>query len=121
MQLLARLGIALVAAAIGAILGTILTFAHAEQPPLLLIAGLLVVAAYVLGARLALGDAIATAAAALGPVGALLVLTLAPGDEIVIVADDALGTAWAIGVPVAALAAVICPLPRRTGEASESS
>ncbi|MBN9139875.1 MAG: hypothetical protein J0H23_03510 [Micrococcales bacterium] len=120
MQSLVRLGIALLALVVAAVVGAIATFAHAQTPPWFLIGGLLIVAALVLGVRLAVAQPLATAAAALGVVGATLVLALLPGDEIVVVAGDGLGTAWLIGVVVVVLGAALWPIPRRPEAASES-
>lgn len=121
MSPLLRVALALLALGVGAAVGAITTFAHAEIAPWMLLGGLAIVAAFVLGARLALADPVATAAAVVGVVGAALVLALVPGDEIVVVADDPAGWGWLLASPVVALAAALWPLPRRTGEASESS
>ncbi len=110
---------ALLALGVGAAIGAVTTFAHAATPPWLLIGGLVVVALFVVGTRLALGEAVVTAAAVVGVLGAAFAVALVPAD-IVVVAADAIGTLWLLGVTVVALAGALWPLPRRRGNPAES-
>ena len=120
MQTVVRLGIALLAFAVGVAIGTITTFAHATAAPWMLLAGLAVVLAFVLGVRLGVGQPLATAAAVAGVVGSALLVALVPGD-VVLVASDALGIAWLVGVTVLPLGGALWPLRERPGNAPESS
>jgi hypothetical protein len=120
-RLASRIGLAVLALAVGAMVGVVTTFAHRQLPPWGLIAGLMIITALLVGARLAFGGRLVAGAAAVGVVGAILVLVLAPTDGIVPVADDVLGTAWAVGAALIAVVAVVWPgIGPRPEAASES-
>ncbi len=120
MATLARVGLALIALIVAVSVGVVVTFAHGGSAPWLLIAGLALVGALVLGARLAVDDPLVTAATAAGAVGAVIVLALQPGDGIVIVPADGLGLTWLIGAPLVSVGAALWPIRRRPETASES-
>jgi uncharacterized membrane protein len=117
---LARTVIALLALLVGAAIGTIATFAHAALPPWALLAGLAIVAAYVLGARLAFDERMPGVAAAVGVVAAVVLIAVAPVDAVVIDPEQSLAIVWLVAAPLVAAAAVLWPLPRRPEAASES-
>ena len=120
-RLLGRIGIAVVAVAVGAMVGVVTTFAHRQLPPWGLLGGLLIIAALLVGARLAFGGRLVAGAAAVGVVGAVLVLTLQSTGGAVLVADDPLGTAWTLGVAIIAVVALAWPRPRPRPEAASES
>ncbi len=100
MPLALRIAAPLLALLVGAAIGTVATFAHASLAPWVLAAGLLIVAAYVLGVRLAFDERMPGIAAAVG-VGAAVVLML-------------------VAAPLVAAAALLWPIRRRPEAASES-
>ncbi|RQP10820.1 MAG: hypothetical protein EAS51_07880 [Microbacteriaceae bacterium] len=120
MTQLIRGAAALLALLVGVVIGAVTTFAHAGTPPWLLLGGLAVVALFVLGVRLAIGQPLVTAGAVLGVLGAVIAFALLPGD-IVIVSGDLLGTLWLLGATAVALGGALWPLPRRQGNAQESN
>jgi hypothetical protein len=117
---LARIAVALLALVVGAAMGTVASFAHAAVAPWALIGGLVIVAAYVLGVRLAFDRRAPGIAAALGVVGSVLLIALAPVDAVVLDLEEPLAIAWLVAAPLVAAAAVFWPLPRRPEAASES-
>ncbi|MCS0498995.1 hypothetical protein [Protaetiibacter mangrovi] len=119
MSPLLRAGVAVLAAVVGAVVGLVTTFAHAQSPPWVLLGGLLLVAGYVLGVRLAFEDPIATSAGALGVLAPVGYVLLVQGDAVVI-GDDALGIAWIVAVPTVIAAAAAWPIRRRPEPGSES-
>lgn len=116
-----RIGMALLAFAVGALVGVVTTFTHRQMPPWGLLAGLLIIGALLVGVRLAADGRLAAAAAALGVVGAVLVLSLQSSGGSVLVANDPLGITWAIAPTAIAVVVVAWPRGRaRPVAASES-
>src|SRR5690606_33138530 len=68
----------LLALLVGAAIGTVSTFAHASLVPWVLAAGLVIVAAYVLGVRLAFDERMPGVAAAVGVGAAVVLIAVAP-------------------------------------------
>lgn len=120
-HLLARAGVALLAFAVGALVGVVTTFTHRQLPPWGLLAGLAIVAALLAGIRLAVPGRLATAAAGLGVVAAVGFLALQSAGGSVLVADDPLGLVWAIGPALIAVVAVAWPRPGVRPEAASES
>ena len=120
-RLASRIGLALLAFAVGAMVGVVTTFTHRQLPPWGLVAGLLIIAALLVGARLAFEGRLVAGAAAVGVVGAVLVLSLQSTGETVLVADDPLGTAWAVGPALIAVVVVAWPDARPRPEAASDS
>lgn len=120
-RLLSRLGIAVVAFAVGAMVGVITTFTHRQLPPWGLLAGLAIIAALLVGARLAFAGRLAAAAAALGVVGAIVFLSLQSTGGSVLVANDPLGIVWSIGPALIAVVVLVWPSPRSRPEAASES
>ena len=104
----------LFALAIGVAVGFVTTFTHHQYVPWGLVAGLVVIVALVVGFRLVFDSRIIAAAAAVGVVGAIAVLTLPGVGGSVLVFDDPIGYIWAIAPPLLAAAAVAWPRPRRS-------
>jgi hypothetical protein len=117
---LARIAVALLALVVGAAVGTVASFAHAAVAPWALIGGLVIVATYVLGVRLAFDERAPGIAAALGVVAAALLIAFAPVDAVVLDLEEPLAIAWLVAAPLVAAAAALWPLPRRPEAASES-
>jgi N-acetyl-1-D-myo-inositol-2-amino-2-deoxy-alpha-D-glucopyranoside deacetylase len=101
----------LFAAVIGVAVGFITTFTHRGLAPWGLVAGLVIVAALVLGFRLVFSSRIIGAAAAIGVVGATALLMLPGAGGTVLVLDDPIGYAWAIGPTVLSTVALLWPTP----------
>lgn len=120
-HLLPRIGVAVVAFAVGAMVGIVTTFTHRQLPPWGLLAGLLIIAALLAGARLAFAGRLATAAAALGVVGACILLSLQSSGGSVLVANDALGIVWAVAPTLIAVVVLVWPRPRPRPEAASES
>jgi hypothetical protein len=105
----------------GAGVGFVLTFTHRQYlvefgdvpVPLGLIGALAIVAGLLAGMRLAFGDRLAPLAAAVGLVVASLVLVLPSRAGSVLVLEDPIGYAWALGPAVIALVVIGWPAPRR--------
>ena len=116
-----RIGLAVLALAVGAMVGVVTTFAHRQLPPWGLIAGLLIIAALLVGARLAFGGRLVAGATAVGVVGAVLVLTRPSTDGGVLIAADPLGTAWMVGTALIAVVALVWPASRPRPEAASDS
>lgn len=118
---LGRLALALIALAVGAMVGVITTFTHRQLPPWGLIAGLAIIAALLIGVRLAFPGRLIVAAAAVGVVGAVVVLSLQSTGGSVLVADDLLGWLWVLGPAAIAAVAIVWPRrPARPEVATES-
>jgi N-acetyl-1-D-myo-inositol-2-amino-2-deoxy-alpha-D-glucopyranoside deacetylase len=96
---------------VGAVVGVVTTFTHAQFSPWGLIAGLAIVVALVAGFRLVFESRVVAAAAALGVVAASLVLTLPGAGGVVLVLNDPVGWIWAIAPAI--LSAVVVVVPRR--------
>lgn len=119
--LTARIFSIVMAAITGAAVGFVLTFTHRQYVvelggipiPLGLIAGLAIVAALLAGMRLAFGERIAPIAAAAGVILASAVLAFPGASGSVLVFDDPVGYAWAVGPTVVALVVIGWPAPRR--------
>ncbi len=105
---------------IGVAVGFITTFTHRGIPPWGLVAGLVIIAAAVLGFRLVFASRIIGAAAAAGVIGATALLMLPGAGGTVFVLNDPLGYAWAIGPALLAVIALAWPNPAtgRKGSAS---
>ena len=114
----ARLGIAALAALVGAAIGGVTTFAHGALPPWVLIAGLAIVAAYVVGLRLAFDERMPAVAGALGAIAALAVVALLPVDLVMFDTRSVLAVVWLVGMPIVAALGVAWPVPRAAGGAS---
>lgn len=119
--LTARIFSIVMAAITGAAVGFVLTFTHRQYVvelggipiPLGLIAGLAIVAALLAGMRLAFGERIAPIAAGAGVILASAVLAFPGASGSVLVFDDPVGYAWAVGPTVVALVVIGWPAPRR--------
>jgi len=119
--LAARIFTIVLAAVTGAGVGFVLTFTHRQYVvelagvpiPLGLIGGLAVVAALLAGMRLAFGERIAPLAAALGVIVASAILAVPGASGSILVFDDPLGYAWAVGPTVVAFVVLGWPERRR--------
>lgn len=120
MPLALRIAAPLLALLVGAAIGTVATFAHASLAPWVLAAGLLIVAAYVLGVRLAFDERMPGIAAAVGVGAAVVLIAVAPVDAVVIHPDRQLDLVWLVAAPLVAAAALLWPIRRRPEAASES-
>lgn len=120
MPLSTRILTALLAFATGVGVGTVLTFTHRQyvvEPfgvpvPLGLIGALAVVAALLIGIRLGFDDRVAVLLAGAGVVVASIVLAFPVGAGSVLLLDDPIGYAWAVGPAVLTLGAVLWPAAR---------
>jgi hypothetical protein len=121
---LARIGAYAIAAVIGVIYGAVATVGHRHEIrigeiaiPWGLVAALAGVLALLLGIRLVAGGRWVAAAAAVGVIGTVALLTLPGPGGSVLVAGDVEGTIWAVGPALIAVLVVAWPnLPqRRTG------
>jgi hypothetical protein len=110
----------LLALLVGAAIGTVSTFAHASLVPWVLAAGLVIIAAYVLGVRLAFDERMPGIAAAVGVGAAVVLIAVAPVDAVVIHPDRQLDLVWLVAAPLVAAAALLWPIRRRPEAASES-
>ena len=116
-----RLATALLALLVGAAIGTVATFAHASLAPWALLAGLVIVAGYVIGVRLAFEERMPGVAAAVGAGAAVVLIAVAPVDAVVIHLDRQLDLIWLVAAPLVAIAALLWPIRARADAASESS
>jgi hypothetical protein len=120
-SILARIGLAVVAFAVGAMVGVVTTFTHRQLPPWGLLAGLLIVAALLVGIRLAFEGRMVAAAAGLGVIASIGLLSLRSSGGSVLVANDPIGLVWAIGPTLIAVTVVAWPVPRSRQEAASDS
>jgi hypothetical protein len=97
---------------IGGAVGFVTTFTHHQYAPWGLVAGLVVVAALVVGFRLVFDSRIIAGAGALGVILGIGLLTLPGVGGSVLVFDDPLGWIWAIGPTLLAVTAVAWPRRR---------
>ena len=119
--LLARIGTYLLAGLIGVIYGAVATLGHRQVLrigdvviPWGLAAALVGVLALLVGIRLVAGGRSVAAAAAVGLVGIVALLTLPGPGGSVLVAGDVTGTVWAVGPALIAVLVVAWPkLPER--------
>jgi len=118
---LGRLAVTLVAFAVGAMVGVVTTFTHGQLPPWGLIAGLAIVAALLIGIRLAFPSRLPVIAAGVGVVGAVVVLSLQSTGGSVVVADDLVGWLWVLGPAAIAALAIVWPRRRVRPEAASES
>ena len=100
----------------GAVMGCVTTFTHRQLPPWGLVGGALIVAALVVGVRLATGGRLPAIAAALGAALAIAVLALPTSGGSVLVVPDLLGWAWGTAPVLAAAVAVAWPGSRARPE-----
>lgn len=106
---------------VGAGVGFVLTFTHRQYVvpvagipvPFGLIGGLAIIAALLVGMRLAFGERIAPLAAGLGIVGAIGVLGIPLPSGSTLYAGDAIDYVWILAPTVIAAAVVFWPEPRR--------
>ncbi|GAA1060916.1 histidinol dehydrogenase [Agromyces bracchium] len=116
-----RIGTLAIAFAVGVVYGTIATIGHRHafevagvSIPWGLVAGLVGVAALLVGIRLVAGGRAAATAAAVGVVGTVAVLSLPGPGGSVLVADGVVGMVWAIGPAIVSVLVVAWPsLPSR--------
>jgi hypothetical protein len=110
----------------GAGMGFVLTFTHRQyvvelggvHVPLGLIGGLAIVAALLVGIRLAFGDRFAALFAAAGVVLASVALILPARGGSALVLEDPISYAWAIGPTVIAALVIGWPVRRRPAAAA---
>ncbi|WP_353815662.1 hypothetical protein [Agromyces sp. SYSU T00266] len=110
-----------IAFAVGVVYGTVATIGHRHALeiagvaiPWGLVAGLVGVAALLVGIRLVAGGRAAATAAAVGVVGTVAVLALPGPGGSVLVADGVVGMVWAIGPAIVSVLVVAWPsLPSR--------
>jgi len=116
-----RIGTLAIAFAVGVVYGTVATIGHRHAwviggipIPWGLVAGLVGVAALLVGIRLVAGGRAASAAAAVGVVASVAVLALPGPGGSVLVADGVVGMVWAIGPAIISVLVVAWPsLPSR--------
>ncbi|MRX45421.1 hypothetical protein [Agromyces kandeliae] len=116
-----RIGTLAIAFAVGVVYGTVATIGHRHaweiggvSIPWGLVAGLVGVAALLVGTRLVAGGRAAATAAAAGVVGIVAVLSLPGPGGSVLVADGVVGAIWAIGPAIISVLVVAWPsLPSR--------
>ncbi|GAA1056717.1 hypothetical protein GCM10017608_20860 [Agromyces luteolus] len=116
-----RIGTLAISFAVGVVYGTVATIGHRHaweiggaSIPWGVVAGLVGVAALLLGIRLVAGGRAAAAAAAAGVVGSVAVLALPGPGGSVLVADGVVGIVWAIGPAIVSVLVVAWPsLPSR--------
>ncbi len=124
--MIARLLTLLLAAVVGAAIGFVLTFTHRQYVvdvggvgiPLGVIAALAIVAALLIGMRLVFADRAAPLAGGAGVVLATALLALPAANGSLLVLDDPVGYAWAVGPAALTLAVVVWPTPRRRAAGS---
>jgi len=105
----------------GAGVGFVLTFTHRQYVvpiaglpvPFGLIGGLAIVAALLLGMRLAFGERIAPMAAAAGVIGASALLMIPTRSGSMLTLEDPLSYVWALAPTVLAIVVIGWPSPRR--------
>lgn len=124
--ILNSVGSAVLPLLLGGTTGVVTTFAHRAYPidvgirlPLGLVAGFAILAALLAGFRLVFESRIPAIAAAVGAIATIAVLALPGAGGSVLVVDDPVGYAWAIG-PVT-LALVVVGWPRRRPHSVEQS
>jgi hypothetical protein len=100
------------ALAIGVAVGFVTTFTHHQYVPWGLVAGLIVIVALVVGFRLVFDSRVIAAAAGVGVLASLGLLTMPGVGGSVLVFDDPIGYIWAIAPPLLIAAAVAWPRPR---------
>ncbi len=109
-DLVGTLSGAALAVLLGAGVGIVTTFTHRQWPvagvPLGLLAGIAIVAALLVGFRLAFPGRLTAAAAALGVVGAIVLLGMPTAGGDVLLVGDAVGWTWAVA-PVLVAAVVV--------------
>ena len=118
---LARAGMYVLAALLGAIYGAVATIGHRQSVtvgdvivPWGLVLALAGVLALLVGIRLVAGGRWVAAAAAVGVIGMVALLTLPGPGGSVLVAGDVVGTVWAVGPALIAVLVVAWPeLPQR--------
>jgi hypothetical protein len=118
---LARAGMYALAVLLGAIYGAVATTGHRQAVaigdvvvPWGLVAALMGVLALLVGIRLVAGGRWVAAAAAVGVIGMVALLTLPGPGGSVLVAGDVIGTVWAVGPALIAVLVVAWPeLPQR--------
>jgi hypothetical protein len=116
-----RVGGLLLAALIGLVYGAVATIGHRQSfelggvvVPWGLLAGLLGVAALLLGIRLVAGGRWAAAAAAVGVIAIVALLSLPGPGGSVLIASGLVGTVWSVGPALIAVLVVAWPsLPQR--------
>lgn len=121
-SVLPRTVTAILAAGVGAATGSVLTFTHRQYVatlggigiPFGLIGALAIVAALVVGTRLAFGDRVPALAAGAGIVIASALFALPSPSGSGLVLDDGLGYAWALGPAAIVVIAVVWPGASRT-------
>lgn len=117
----ARIRTIVIAALIGLVYGTVATIGHRHawqfgevSVPWGLVAGLVGVAALLVGIRLVAGGRAASVAAAAGIVGAVALFSLPGPGGSVLVASGLVGTVWSVGPALVAVLVVAWPsLPSR--------
>lgn len=117
----ARVFSAVLAVATGAALGLVLTFTHRQHiadvagfpVPWGLLGGLAIVAAFLVGMRLAFGERVAPLAAAAGLLGAIAVLGLPNPNGSTVYVGDALDYTWILAPTIIAVLVVGWPPARR--------
>lgn len=118
---LARAGMYALAVLLGGIYGAVATIGHRQSVtigevvvPWGLVVALAGVLALLLGIRLVAGGRWVAAAAAVGVIGVVALLTLPGPGGSVLVAGDVVGTVWAVGPALIAVLVVAWPeLPQR--------
>ncbi|MEI5583336.1 MULTISPECIES: DUF6113 family protein [unclassified Agromyces] len=117
----ARIRAIAIATVVGLVYGTVATIGHRHawqvgdvSIPWGLVAGLVGVAALLLGIRLVAGGRAAAIGAAVGVVGAVALLSLPGPGGSVLVASGVVGTVWSVGPALIAVLVVAWPsLPSR--------
>jgi N-acetyl-1-D-myo-inositol-2-amino-2-deoxy-alpha-D-glucopyranoside deacetylase len=107
----------LLALAVGAVAGAILTVFHASTAagvPIGLIGGLVIIAALLIGTRLAYGTRVVALFAAIGLICAIALLSLESAGGSVLVQANAAGTVWLLAPIVIALVVIAWPQTRRS-------
>lgn len=105
----------------GAGVGFVLTFTHRQYVipiagvpiPFGLVGGLAIVAALLLGMRLAFGERIAPIAAAAGLIAASALLMIPTRSGSMLTLEDPLSYVWALGPTLLAIVIIGWPSPRR--------
>lgn len=121
MSLVARIGTYALALVIGVIYGAVATMGHRQEVrigevviPWGIVAALVGVLSLLVGIRLVAGGRRVAAAAAVGVVGTVALLTLPGRGGSVLVAGDVIGTIWAVGPALIAVLVIAWPnLPER--------
>jgi hypothetical protein len=117
----ARVFSAVLAVATGAALGLVLTFTHRQYVaevggipvPWGLLGGLAIVAAFLVGMRLAFGERVAPLAAAAGLLGAIAVLGIPNANGSTVYVGDAIDYTWILAPTLIAIVVVGWPSERR--------